>query len=74
MCGASTLLSMISGLYEKYVPHRCGNSFVARTIIQAKRILDTVILARGLNKSAVLDAIWDAAGQLLRCENAYFQI
>jgi hypothetical protein len=60
--------------YQEIYPIGCSNSFVARSIIQAKQILDGVILAPGLSKSNVLDAIWEAAELLLRCENAYFQI
>ena len=58
--------------YQEIYPIGCSNSFVARSIIQAKQILDRVILAPGLSKSNVLDAIWEAAELLLRCENAYF--
>lgn len=60
--------------YQEVYPIGCSNSFVARSIIQAKQILDRVILAPELNKSSVLDAIWEAAELLLCCENAYFQI
>jgi hypothetical protein len=60
--------------WQEMYPIGCSNSFVARSIIQAKQILDRVILAPGLSKSNVLDAIWKATELLLRCENAYFQI
>jgi hypothetical protein len=60
--------------YQEIYSIGCSNSFVARTIIQAKQIIDGVILAPELSKSLVLEAIWDAAEQLLRCENAYSQI
>ena len=60
--------------YQEIYPIGCSNSLVARSIIQAKQILDGVILAPELNKSNVLDAIWEVAELLLRCENAYFQI
>jgi hypothetical protein len=60
--------------YQEIYPIGCSNPFVARSIIQAKQILDGVILAPGLSKSIVLDAIWEAAELLLRCENAYFRI
>ena len=59
---------------QEIYPIGCSNSFVARSIIQAKQILDSVILAPELSKSNVLDAIWEAAELLLRCENTYFQI
>lgn len=60
--------------YQEIYPIGCSNSFVARSIIQAKQILDAVILVPRLSKSNVLQAIWEAAEQLLRCENAYFLI
>jgi hypothetical protein len=60
--------------YQEIYPIGCRNSFVARSIIQAKQILDGVILAPGLSQSNILDAIWQATELLLRCENAYFQI
>jgi hypothetical protein len=60
--------------YQEIYPIGCSNSFVARSIIQAKQILDRVILAPGLSKSNVLDAIWEATELLLRFKNAYFQI
>lgn len=60
--------------YQEIYPIGCSNSFVARSIIQAKQILDRVILAPGLSKSNVLNAIWEVAELLLCCENAYFQI
>ena len=60
--------------YQEIYPVGCGNSFVARSIIQAKRILDNLILEPGLSKSNLLEAMWEATQQLLRCENAYFQI
>jgi hypothetical protein len=60
--------------YQEIYPVGCSNSFVARSIIQAKQILDGVVLAPGLSKSNVLKAIWEAAELLLRCENAYFQV
>jgi hypothetical protein len=60
--------------YQEIYPIGCSNSFVARSIIQAKQILDRVILEPGLSKSTLLDAIWAAAELLVRCENSYFQI
>lgn len=60
--------------YQELYPIGCSNPFVARSIIQAKQLLDQLILAPGLSKSNVLEAIWKAMELLLRCENAYFQI
>ncbi len=60
--------------YQEIYPVGCSNSFVARSIIQAKQILDSVILEPELSKSIILEAIWEATEQLLRCETAYFQI
>ena len=50
------------------------NSFVARTILQAKDILDSVVLNNGLNKQAILDHVWDCTRHLINCENSYYDI
>lgn len=50
------------------------NPFVARSILQAKSILDSVILRQGLNKQTILDHIWDCTKHLINCENSYFSI
>ena len=47
------------------------NHFVARSILQAKSILDSVILRQGLSKQAILDHIWDCTKHLINCENSY---
>jgi hypothetical protein len=60
--------------YQEIYPVGCGNSFVARSIIQAKQILDGVVLVPELSKLSVLEGVWEATELLPRCENAYFQI
>jgi hypothetical protein len=60
--------------YQELYPVGCSNSFVARSIIQAKRILDGVILRPNLAQAQVLDAVWEATQLLLQCENAHFRI
>ena len=60
--------------YQELYPVGCSNSFVARSIIQAKRILDGVILRPNLDQAQVLDAVWEATQLLLQCENAHFRI
>ncbi len=50
------------------------NLFVARSILQAMSILDSVILRQGLDKQAILDHIWDCTKHLINCENSYCSI
>lgn len=60
--------------YQEIYPVGCSNAFVARSIIQAKRILDGVILKPELAKAKLLDSVWDTTQLLLQCENAHFRI
>ena len=50
------------------------NPFVARTILQAKAILDSVVLRNGLNKQTILDHVWDCTQYLINCENSYYEV
>ena len=50
------------------------NSFVARTLIQAKKILDSVILREGLEKQKILNHVWTCAKLLFNCEESYHKI
>ena len=50
------------------------NPFVARSILQAKSILDSVILRHGLKQQTILDHIWDCTKHLINCENSYCSI
>jgi len=52
----------------------CANSWVARSIIQAKQILDSIILNTNINKQKVLDHVWVCTELLLNCEAAYYRI
>lgn len=47
------------------------NPFVARSILQAKSILESVILRQGLTKQTILDHMWDCTKHLINCENSY---
>jgi hypothetical protein len=60
--------------YQEAYPIGCSNSFVARSIIQPKRLLDGLVLRSGLDQSKLLDAIWESVELLLLCENAHFRI
>ena len=60
--------------YQEIYPIGCNNSFVARSIIQAKQIFDGVILRPELTKERLLNAVWEATQLLLQCENAHFRI
>lgn len=50
------------------------NSFVARTIIQSKEIVDTVLLRKGLEKQKVLNHVWACSKLLFNCEESYYKI
>jgi hypothetical protein len=50
------------------------NPFVARTIIQSKEILDSVILRNGLEKQKVLNYVWACSKLLFNCEESYYKI
>src|SRR3989304_8271311 len=50
------------------------NSFVARTIIQSKEIVDTVLLRKGIEKQKVLNHVWACSNLLFHCVEAYYTI
>jgi len=52
----------------------CSNSWVARSIIQTKQILDSIILNPEISKQEVLDHAWCCTEFLLNSEAAYYQI
>jgi hypothetical protein len=60
--------------YQEIYPIGCNNSFVARSIVQAKQVFDGVILRPELAHRKLLDAVWEATQLLLQCENAHFRI
>lgn len=60
--------------YQEIYPVGCSNSFVARSIIQAKQIFDGVILRPELAEEQLLNAVWGATQLLLQCENAHCRI
>jgi hypothetical protein len=60
--------------YQEIYSTGCGSPYVARSIIQAKQILDGVVLAPGIEKDQVVEAIWGCTETLLRCETARSQI
>jgi hypothetical protein len=49
-------------------------SYVARTIIQSKEILDSVLLRNNLDKKFILNHIWKCTKYLLNCENLQYMI
>jgi len=51
-----------------------NNSFVARTIIQAHDILDSVFLREGLETQKILDHVWTCSKLLLNCEESCHKI
>ena len=60
--------------YQKVYSIGAENSFVARTIIQAKEILDSLILRAELDRQIILDHVWDCSTLLFMCENSYYSI
>lgn len=52
----------------------CANSWVARSIIQTKQLLDSVILYPEINKQIILDHAWTCTELLLNCEAAHYKI
>ena len=60
--------------HQELYPIGCSSPLVARSIIQAKLILDGVVLRPELGKAQLLEAVWDATQLLLQCENARFRI
>jgi hypothetical protein len=52
----------------------CANLWVARSIIQTKQILDSIILNPKISKQEVLDHAWCCTELLLNCEAAHYQI
>lgn len=51
-----------------------NNPYIARTILQAKSILDSVKLRKGLEKTNIIDHIWECTKHLISCEEAYYGI
>ncbi len=60
--------------YQKIHSIGCANSYVARSIIQTKQILDSIILNKNLNKQNILDQAWCCTEMLLNCESAHYKI
>lgn len=60
--------------YQKVYSIGAENSFVARTIIQAKEILDTLILRDELDKQIIIDHVWDCSKLLFLCEISHHSI
>jgi hypothetical protein len=60
--------------YQKIYSIGCNNSYVARTIIQTKQILNSIILNRDIDKQIILDHAWSCSELLFKCEEAHFRI
>ncbi|HUU20160.1 MAG TPA: hypothetical protein VMW72_23630 [Sedimentisphaerales bacterium] len=50
------------------------NPIVARTILQVKSILGSVILRKGLSNQTILDHAWDCTQHLISCEDSFLSI
>jgi len=60
--------------YQKIYSIGCENSYVARTIIQTKQILDSLILNKSLDKQTILNHVWDCSKLLFKCEESHYNI
>ena len=60
--------------YQKCYSVGCKNSYVDRSIIQTKEILDFAILNKNIDKKNILDNAWSCAQLLLNCESIHFGI
>lgn len=50
------------------------NPIIARTILQAKDVLDSVSFNSGLNKQMTLDHVWECTHFLIHCHKSYSDI
>lgn len=57
-------------IYQIGSTNRC----IARTILQSKNIMDSVILNKGFDKQNILDHIWDCTQHLIECEKSFISI
>ncbi len=57
--------------YQKIFQVGAENPLVARTIIQADSLLDSVLLRAKLEKQQILDHVWGCTKLLLACEASY---
>lgn len=60
--------------YQKIHSIGCKNSYVARSIIQTKQILDSIILNKDVKKQNILDHAWYCSEMLFNCEAAHYKI
>jgi hypothetical protein len=60
--------------FQKCYSIGCKNSYVARTIIQAKEILQSVVLGNNLSEQIVLDHIWNCTKLLIICEAIHYDL
>lgn len=60
--------------HQKLYSIGCANSWVARSIIQTKQILDSIVLNQDIDKQNILDHAWTCTEMLLNCESAYYSI
>jgi hypothetical protein len=60
--------------YQKIYSIGCKNSYVARSIIQSKQVLDSIILNKNVKKQNILDHAWCCSEMLFNCEAAHYKI
>lgn len=60
--------------YQKCYSIGCKDSYIARSIIQAKNILDSVVINNTLNRQNIIDHMWVSTKLLISCEAAFYDI
>lgn len=60
--------------YQKVAAIGTKNSFIARSIIQSKQILDSSIFEPKLDTDKILKKIWNCTELLINCESIHFKL
>jgi len=60
--------------YQKVFSVGTESAYVARTIIQAKSLLDSTVLRAGLDKKDIINHVWNCTKLLVACEASYYYI
>jgi len=60
--------------YQKVLSVGAENSYLARTIIQSKSLLDSTVLRTGLDKKEIINHVWNCTQLLLSCEASFFRV
>ena len=60
--------------YQRVFSVGAENSYLARTIIQSKSLLDSTALRAGLEKNEIINHVWNCTKLLLACETSFYHI